>query len=305
MHPTRIAVISGGTGFIGSRLARRLQWAGWEVRILTSRMPRNIQTDQAASASWFSLSPADVASATEGATHYFNFAVAYDRANVSDDALHQVNVALPECVMSAIKDRGNEPICVLGDSFFTKFPVNATPQGRYTRTKILQREMAEAMTADGRLSAAMLRIEQVYGPGEALTKAIPSVVSRMLRHEPRIALTEGRQQRDFVYVDDVVEAALVLAERRCPGISVIDCGTGAGTPVREVFERLHLLTESRSVLAFGDYPTDQTIECSKADTHCLLAAGWSPKVLLDEGLRHLVNSIRRQNYAASSGETIQ
>jgi nucleoside-diphosphate-sugar epimerase len=258
-----------------------------------------------ASASWFGLSPADVESATEGATHYFNFAVLYDRANVSDDALHQVNVVLPERVMSAIKVRGNEPICVLGDSFFTKFSPNATAQGRYTRTKVLQRKMAEAMTADGRLSAAMLRIEQAYGPGEAQAKIFPSVVGRMLRHEPRIALTEGLQQRDFVFVDDVVEAAIMLAERRCPGTSVIDCGTGISTAVREVFERLHLLTGSRSVLAFGDYPADQTIECSKADTRCLEAAGWSPKVSLDEGLHRLVNSMRQPNSAAFSRETIQ
>lgn len=296
MSASGVAVLSGGTGFIGSRIARRLLADGWEVRLLSASGARDSLGQMAGRAAWYSVDDVDVARATEGATHYFNFAVVYDRATVSDETIHQVNVDLPRRVMDGLRIRGHRPVCVLGDSFFRKFPPEATAQRRYTRSKMAQWEMVQDLVTDGRIAAAMLRIEQVYGPGEALTKVFPSVVARMLRQEERIALTQGCQRRDFVHVDDVVEAALLVAHRHVSGASVVDCGTGIATPVREVFERLHALTRSRTVLGFGDLPADQTIDYSEADLAWLKREGWSPRIALDEGLRQLVEDVRARLY---------
>ncbi|MBZ8140436.1 hypothetical protein CLD22_11065 [Rubrivivax gelatinosus] len=292
MSLPKVAVLTGGTGFIGSRVARRLLAEGWQVRILSASGRREALGKQAVAVSWHSVGDADIEKAITGAMVYFNFAVAYDRPSVSDEILQRVNVDLPCRVMTALRKAGGMARCVLGDSFFRKFPPEATAQGRYTRSKTDQWTMAQALAAGDRLAVAMLRIEQVYGPGETLTKAFPSVVARLLRQEPRIALTQGLQRRDFVHVDDVADAALVVAQHHAKGATVIDCGSGSATPVREVFLQLHALTGSSSTLGFGDYPADQTIDSSQADLTWLEQAGWRPRISLSEGLRQLVDDVR-------------
>lgn len=292
MSVPNVAVLTGGTGFIGSQIARRLLAEGWHVRILSAGGHREALGDLAGEVSWHGVGNSDIVQATAGATLYFNFAVAYDRPNVSDEVLRQINVELPRRVMTALRDTGGRARCVLGDSFFRKFPPEATAQSRYTRSKTDQWTMAQTLAEGDRLAVAMLRIEQVYGPGEALTKVFPSVVARLLRQEPRIALTQGLQRRDFVHVNDVAEAALVVARNHVEGVAVIDCGSGVATPVRAVFQQLHALTNSSSILGFGDFPADQIIDSSQADLVWLERAGWRPRVSLSEGMRQLVDDVR-------------
>ena len=294
MKTSGVAVLSGGSGFIGSRIARMLLSEGWEVRLLSSsgvRFPVDMFTGKPV---WYGVNDADIACAVEGATHYFNFAVVYDRAHVSDRMIHQVNVDLPWRVMSELGDRGHHPVCILGDSFFRKFPPEATAQPRYTRSKTKLWEITQDLVMSGRVAAAFLRIEQVYGPGEALTKVFPSIVARMLRQEEHISLTTGSQLRDFIHVDDVVRAALIAADVHKSGTAVVDCGTGLATTVREIFERLHALTGSKTILGFGELHADQTIICSHADISWLAANGWTPKISLEVGLHELIQDVRNR-----------
>lgn len=289
-----VAVVTGGTGFIGSRITRRLLADGWDVRLLSACGDRRLHflEQEKARIQWFGVSNTDIIRATEGATHFFNFAVVYDRANVSNELIREVNVELPRRVMDELIIRGDRPVCVLGDSFFRKFSPSSTAQPRYTYSKIAQWAMAQEKVRDGRIAAAMLSIEQVYGPGEVLTKVLPSIVVRMIKHEERIGLTSGEQRRDFIHVDDVVDAAILVANRHSSGAIVIECGSGVATPVRDVFERLHTITASNSVLGFGDLPADQKIDSSKADLAWLTREGWSPQIRLEEGASQLVEDVR-------------
>lgn len=292
MSVSNVAVVTGGTGFIGARVVRRLLAQGWQVRVLSAGGHCEALGAASSAVSWHGVGDADIACAVVDAALYFNFAVAYDRPAISDEVLKQVNVELPRRVMIALRDSGAVVRCVLGDSFFRKFPPEATAQYRYTRTKIEQWTIAQELATSNCLSIAMLRIEQVYGPGEALTKVFPSVVARLLRNEPRIALTEGQQCRDFIHVDDVAEAAMVVAGHREKGVTVVDCGSGIVTPVRRIFQELRALTGSSSILGFGDFPADQTIVSSQADLTWLKQAGWRPRVSLSEGMRQLVEDVR-------------
>jgi nucleoside-diphosphate-sugar epimerase len=150
------------------------------------------------------------------------------------------------------------------------------------------------MPPDHPCRLALLLIEQVYGPGESLEKAYPRVARQLLQQAARVPLTEGTQKRDFLHIADTVEAALVAARSDWTGTVHVGCGSGVGTPVRSVFERLKDLAGSPSVLGFGDIPADQTIEESVADTRWLRARGWVPEVPLDAGLRDLVDDVRQR-----------
>lgn len=303
MAISRIAVVTGATGFIGSRVVRRLLQAGLMVRALSGGSSRHRLIDVADRVCWYGLAESDIHKAACDATHFFHFAVAYDRPGVSDESLHECNVALPLRVIDALPDRPDDPCrCVLGDTFFRKFPVPATAQPRYTASKLLlARTLADRPLRPG-LRVALLQIEQVYGPGDSLDKVLPRVTAQLLQPVARVALTSAQQRRDLVHVDDVVEAALVLVCSDWQGLATVPCGSGQAVPMRAVFERLKQVTGSPSELGFGDRPADNDIESSVADLAWLRGLGWQPSVELDDGLHALADDVRvRLQSAALTG----
>lgn len=300
MDAPGIALVTGATGFVGAQLVRRLLSRNFEVRALTSGASRErlADIDPGKLVKWFPMTDAGVALAAGGVTHFFNFAVIYDRAHYSVDTIHEVNVALPLRIIDALAAGDRAVICVLGDTFYRKFPSNATAQSRYTASKDLLAQRIAQLPADHPCRCALLVIEQVYGPGENLEKAYPRVTGQLLQHVPRVPLTLGDQRRDFIHIDDVAEAAILAGCAQWEGVATVECGSGTSTPVRTIFERLKALTESRSTLGFGDMPADQMIEDSQADTTWLRDRGWTCTVPLEDGLRDFVADVQRRSGVA-------
>jgi nucleoside-diphosphate-sugar epimerase len=268
---------------------------GITVRALSAGANRERLAGLEQEIEWFGTSEVDLLKAAQNVSQFFNFAVVYDRANVSSELIHEVNVVLPLRILDALRTCTSTVACVLGDSFYRKFPSTATAQVRYTESKNQLARCISDLPADHPCHVAVLLIEQVYGPGENLEKAYPRVVRQMLRHTPRVPLTAGTQRRDFIHVDDTVEAALLVGRSKWNGVAQVECGSGESKPVRDIFERLKALSSSRSTLDFGDLPADQTIDDSTADTAWLRKRGWQPTWTLEEGLQDFVADVKRRS----------
>jgi UDP-glucose 4-epimerase len=144
------------------------------------------------------------------------------------------------------------------------------------------------------LSGMVLRLANIYGPrqsphGEAGVVAI--FTERLLRGEPCVINGDGLQTRDYVYVGDVADAALLALER--PGVTgPVNIGTGIETSVVTLFERLRVAAGGGAEARHGPArPGEQRrslLDPSRA-RHLL---GWSPRVTLDEGLRRTVAAHR-------------
>jgi CDP-paratose synthetase len=293
MASNEVALVTGGTGFIGKRLVRALLKRDISVRIISSNKAKQSEyfgeSDQII---WYGISDNELARAASGVTLFFNFAVAYDHPTVDDEAITEVNFVLPLKIISLLKRQEVAATCVLGDTFFRKFPPEATRQPRYTRSKINLAERISEEGHDSLVRLALLQIEQVYGPGDAFTKSLPSIVRSMILNRPMIPMTTGSQERDFIYVDDVVDAALLVANAEWKRFAIIECGSGNAVPVRQVFERLHKISNSRSVLGFGELKNEQSIPASSANTDWLKQRNWKPMTNLTEGLLLLVRDIQ-------------
>ena len=287
-------LITGATGFVGSALTRKLLAQGHtDVRVLTP----NVENAMAKygvhpHVRCFGNGQASVEEALDGVDTFFNFAVVYDRPHIEQALIDEVNVDMPLRVMKHLAAQRAGARCVLGDTFFRKFAAAQSHQRRYTVSKQRLLDQVNAIADDGRLQIAFLQIEHVYGPGEAFTKAIPQLTKQIVENVPRVALTSGRQCRDFIYVDDVASAAIVTGRAdHGSAVKVVECGSGTEASIHDVMSQIHAIASSQSVLGFGDIPGGMEVPGSRADTSWLTAQGWAPETNLSTGLQSLVQDI--------------
>lgn len=141
-----------------------------------------------------------------------------------------------------------------------------------------------------------LRIEHMYGENDDISKFVPWILSQLQAKTPEIALTSGAQQRDFIYVDDVVRAYLLLLERApdLPGFSDFDVGTGRSITIRGFVEKLLSAYESTygkssAKLSFGAIPyRDGEVMKVEVDNQPLLRLGWHAEIDIDTGIQKVV-----------------
>jgi len=134
-----------------------------------------------------------------------------------------------------------------------------------------------------------LRLANVYGPrqnskGEAGVVAI--FCDKMLSKKQPIINGDGKQTRDFVFVDDVVEANISALKKDKVGI--FNIGTARETDVNTLFKKLRELTDSKCAKIHGPtLPGEQKRSCLDY-SEAKRELGWQPKYSLDEGLKKTV-----------------
>lgn len=139
-----------------------------------------------------------------------------------------------------------------------------------------------------------LRYSNVYGPrqnpeGEAGVVAI--FIGRLLKGKEPVINGDGEQTRDYVYVDDVVEANISATRSETEG--QFNIGTGIETSVNKILSNLIDITKVDIKGIHGPPKKGEqrisVLDCSKA----IKSLGWKPKVTLEEGLRRTVLYFRR------------
>ncbi|MBI2862099.1 MAG: NAD-dependent epimerase/dehydratase family protein [Chloroflexi bacterium] len=145
------------------------------------------------------------------------------------------------------------------------------------------------------LDYTILRYANVYGPrqdpfGEAGVVAI--FIGQMLADRPVTINGSGDQERDFVYVSDVVEANLLALERGSG--ATCNIGTGLGASVNEIFRRLVAQTSYRQEPIHGPPVPGEVFKIALACEKAQQRLGWRPSMPLDEGLARTVAFFRER-----------
>ena len=136
---------------------------------------------------------------------------------------------------------------------------------------------------------------QTYGPGQPAQALIPSAMAAALRGDD-FPMTHGEQRRDWIYVDDVVDAFIraAIADADLHG-ETIEVGTGQTASVREVVELIYRIAGGTGRPLIGVLPARPgEVERQAADadrTEALL--GWRARVALEDGLRRTMTWIHR------------
>jgi nucleoside-diphosphate-sugar epimerase len=144
-----------------------------------------------------------------------------------------------------------------------------------------------------RLVCVNVALEHFYGPLDNPTKFVSYVVKLLLDGVDRIDLTLGEQKRDFIYIDDIVSAFLViLAHCRSleGGYHEFEIGTGQPVTIRSFVELSKELSgNTRTLLNFGAVPYRENEAMEVAvNTAGIRGLGWVPGTSLPEGLARMI-----------------
>jgi nucleoside-diphosphate-sugar epimerase len=169
----------------------------------------------------------------------------------------------------------------------------AEPESSYGWSKLMGEYEAALLQESGQMNVGILRLHNVYGPGNAWdperSQALPSLIRKAI-HYPKEDFTvwgSGNQYRDFLFIDDVIEGLILIAERGM-NQGVIQIGTGAPTTLKQAATIVGNLSK-----ALLNKPLAPTFDATKPEGDRGRIAvtdlaesilGWKATVGIEEGL---------------------
>lgn len=242
--------VTGGAGFLGVALANQLSRDGHQVRVIDDLSAG----DPARLDEQVLFTRGDVADRPKLWTLLQDVDCVYHlaaRVLVSESVLYpreynEVNVGGTVSVMEAMRDAGVRRVvfassgAVYGEQAHqpVREDQSPNPQSPYAVSKLAAEYYVRAIGALWGIETVILRIFNAYGPGQNLPPSHPPVVPRFMRQTLRggslVIFGGGGQTRDFVYVDDVVEALAAAATAPDVDRRIINLGSGRETSVNEL-----------------------------------------------------------------------
>jgi nucleoside-diphosphate-sugar epimerase len=163
------------------------------------------------------------------------------------------------------------------------------PRSAYSASQVAGTHLLQALQPTLPFTAVTLRPALIYGPGQSTDFMIPALIEALLAGRP-FPLTEGRQRRDLLYIDDLVTAMLTASTTDGLGGEVINIATGAARQIRTVARAIGRMTGRSDLLSFGELlerPNDIIdLRGDAAKAERLL--GWRPTTSLAHGLARTI-----------------
>jgi CDP-paratose synthetase len=283
-------LISGGTGFLGSHLADVLVSNGYSVVILKRSSSDLWRIDHFMSSlkSYdIDLVPIESAFIENKIDCVIHTACHYGRNNDPIEEIINTNLVFGLQILDlALKNKVQ--IFMNSD---TLLPKNLNS---YALSKNQFVDWLKHFSKN--IKVINLKIEHMFGPKDDAKKLVPWIISEFEAQVSIIALTAGQQKRDFIYIDDVVSAFVLLLEKVSilSGFSQYEVGTGMSVTVKSFLSTLKEVYEENkkevaTKLAFGAVPTREgEIMNVEVDNSDLMNLGWKPCVSLEQGLNNLM-----------------
>jgi dolichol-phosphate mannosyltransferase len=318
------AVVTGGSGFIGANLVRRFLSMGWQVDMLlrpgftTWRIPAQQTLLSTNVVDLTQAAPVEALLHQLRPRYVFHLAVhgAYswqtDATEIAD-----TNVLTTRTLAFASVKAGVEAFVHTGSSLEYGRKSHAPaedepidPEGVYATSKAAATAFCRDLARQSGMRMPTLRLYSVYGPWEEPRRLVPSLLLHAMagRWPP---LANPKTARDFVWVEDVIDA-LILAARRplADRGAIFNIGTGRQTTLSEIVEVVGDLTGLAAKPNWQTMPDrDWDTEVWRADTtHAATELGWTAQTTLRIGLIRTLQQFRKDKdrlafYRSSLGLT--
>jgi nucleoside-diphosphate-sugar epimerase len=300
-------LITGGTGFVGANLTRRLLNEGEEVHLIlrsesnTWRLIDVIEQTHCQQVELGNLAQVQEVFHKEHFDNVYHLAAhgAYSFQKDLKQIIDTNLVALSNLLIAA--DQSNVKLFVntgssseYGDKDHAPLEdESSVPNSYYSATKLAATHLVKEFAKTSSMNLLTYRLYSVYGPYEEKSRLIPQLLLHAIENKTP-PLANPKTVRDFIYVEDVVDAFLLAHKNQEPG-GIYNIGTGHEVQLEALVMLIKELFGVKVEPQWGDYANrtwdTQVWQANPDKAEYLL--GWVPKTSLAEGLKRTMEWISK------------
>jgi nucleoside-diphosphate-sugar epimerase len=307
MERMSLYLVTGGAGFIGSSIVERLAGQGEQVRVLDD-LSTGKRENLAPWLGELEMIEGDIRNmetvrrAMAGVDYVLHQAAlpSVPRSVADPLAGHQVNATGTLNVLLAARDAGVKRLVyassssVYGDSpaLPKREEMPANPISPYAVSKLAGENYCRVFYRVYGLETVCLRYFNVFGPRQdpasQYAAVIPKLITAMLDGRRPVIYGDGRQSRDFTYIDNVVEANLLACQAEEVGGEVLNIACGESFTLLELVAHLERVMHKRAELEFAPAKPGDVRHSIAAIDRAHERLGYAPVVRFDKGLTRTV-----------------
>jgi UDP-glucose 4-epimerase len=305
-------LVTGGAGFIGSNLARKLVSLGEDVVVLddfsTGKAENLDDLKNSIEVVRGSVCDMDaVRRATRGVDHVFHHAAVVSVVRSVDDPLSTNSVNIDgtlNCLVAAKEAGVKKFVFAASSSAYGDNPslpkmedMKPEPLSPYAISKLAGEFYARVFYEIYGLPTVSLRYFNIFGPHQdpksLYAAVIPIFITKILRGESPMIYGDGEQSRDFTFIDNAVQANLLAASSQNAAGRVINVACGTRYTLNNLVSKIQGLTQSGVSPTYASRRAGDVIHSQGDIALAGKLLGYSPSVSFDQGLKATVDWFRQ------------
>lgn len=303
-------LVTGGAGFIGSHLTNRLVDLGAKVSVIVKYnsiidSPRLVKV-------WnkINIIEADLRNTDSvGEMKKMNFDTVFHLAaynhvgdsfkhvfeNVNSNLLSTVNLLNHGPKIKKLVHMGTSEIYGIQSKLPFTVKEKPNPMSPYGVTKYASELFSLLKAKHTSLNLICVRPFNTFGPFQSEKAIIPEIILKCLQNK-EIKTTEGKQTREFNYIDNIIDGILFLDRKIKHRLEPINIGSNKPIKIRDLVQKIHKFSRSSAKLRIGylNYRPNE-IWNMQANNRFITAKGWKPQVNFDDGLKKTIDWYRNFN----------
>jgi len=280
-------VVTGASGFIGMKLMKRLLFEGYKVFAISRDTRQAYQHPNLLWISWNRY--VNDLPKEEEIFAVLNLATVYGHFNEAKSEIIEGNVTLPLGLFEYVISLRAKKI-ISADTFIGKPEYNYQHTRYYIESKNQLADLTKTLIYDKGVNFINLRLEHVFGANDRPYKFVSKLIRDFQLKKNIIELTDGTQKRDFIYVEDVVDAFMIVMNHDSNNnFKEYEVGTGKSIELKLFCYALAKAFDvSPDIFHFGNLDQRHNeIMNSVADIEALTSIGWTPTWNLNSAMSDL------------------